>query len=784
MRIIPITNETSFIIGKQGENLATQIHFMVVDEWTAQFGEGTFAVLHMRKGDPDAYPCPVTIDGNAVCWDITNADLASVGIGRAELRYIVNDTIVKSVTYMTRTYPSIGMDIDPPEAWQSWVDEVMRAKAITESAMHDASVSEENASLFADIAKTASDNAKVYAENATDSEIKAKEYSTSAKTAESNAVTSAQTASEASASASESAQTASNAAVLADASATSAVASAETASQAAHIVDTVANELNIVQSRQLVHIDELLSIKDAYVSAVTGALSTGKEGHKVSDFIPVKAGERIAYHLYELKAVATIAFYTDKSTSGYNADLSLIGRGEYVKGIYEVPADGYIRICCRYNVSYYRECFVYFVVPRDNNRFISAIDKTPIPVVSLPYSITDCAWSDDYLVTISPCNGDGYAICTFDISNPVNPVMIAHTDGNMYNEKDSGRLDPATGEMMSAGVQLDPRSVCVENGYVYTAWRGGSGRPFDMTATNGCVIIYNLATLTQVKRIDSPDRISHVAIHHNILYVSRQLNGFTLYDVSTPSNTVELIVFNTGYPSRLYEWQKGHFVTAPNHKTYLVVGGFNRYSYVIDVTQISKESYRTTLNNALTASLTDNNYIVDTDHSYYRIPTGFVNNEWFTKTHHTFDATLIYPYVYMTMSPSSNTLSGDKVLADGRYGLAVANLETIAENPTVEYVEIPNTTPNLYIGDYISNDVEPTGIQVKGDYLYLNNSTKGVAVFNTRFYPDKPMFVGNIPINNTVYGMAQNDNGGIYVTERWGKGADYSTRNYNVWQIV
>lgn len=128
MKLINAEDNRLIVIGKVGENGATAVLFNCAD-WVAEYGVGTFALVHKRNIDSDGYPCFVTEESGIVSWVIGSADLASVGVGEAQLSLIVDDVVVKSDIYQTVTLPSIESSEEPPEAWKAWVDSVFEATA-------------------------------------------------------------------------------------------------------------------------------------------------------------------------------------------------------------------------------------------------------------------------------------------------------------------------------------------------------------------------------------------------------------------------------------------------------------------------------------------------------------------------------------------------------------------------------------------------------------------------------------------------------------------------------
>jgi len=134
MRSYEASPHREIVLGRSGENRAALIRFPVAD-WLAQYGEGgTFALLHRRYGDAHSYPCTVIRGEDCVIWPVTGPDLAAAGEGRCELRYILEDAVVKSAHYRTLTLPSLDPDADQEaeEPWSNWVDQILAAAAFVD----------------------------------------------------------------------------------------------------------------------------------------------------------------------------------------------------------------------------------------------------------------------------------------------------------------------------------------------------------------------------------------------------------------------------------------------------------------------------------------------------------------------------------------------------------------------------------------------------------------------------------------------------------------------------
>lgn len=121
-----LTNETAINIGRQGENIATVIEFPL-DEYIENYGAGTAQLVHIRPGDTAPYLCTTEQLDTALDWTITNEDTAYAGTGMCELRWVVDDTLAKSMIYKTVINPSITADSVLPDQYQSWYDAMMEA---------------------------------------------------------------------------------------------------------------------------------------------------------------------------------------------------------------------------------------------------------------------------------------------------------------------------------------------------------------------------------------------------------------------------------------------------------------------------------------------------------------------------------------------------------------------------------------------------------------------------------------------------------------------------------
>ena len=123
MREVTAVIGRQIFIGKTGENNATLVKFPVVKKFIDLYGEGTYQLLFKRgEGDYEqtSYPCEVTTDEKNVNWIITSEELEVPGLAQCELRYLVSNTIAKSITYICLINSSVE---DIPQ--KDWYDKVL-----------------------------------------------------------------------------------------------------------------------------------------------------------------------------------------------------------------------------------------------------------------------------------------------------------------------------------------------------------------------------------------------------------------------------------------------------------------------------------------------------------------------------------------------------------------------------------------------------------------------------------------------------------------------------------
>ncbi len=146
-------------IGRQGENEAT-IFDIDLSDYVSQYGAGTADILVQRDGDESPFASVTTLTGNVLSWPITNLETAIVGTGQAQLVYTVNGVIAKTQIFPFSVSRSLGEAGDPPEPWESWVDDVLAAAGEARVSAGDAAQSASDAQAAQEAAETAQRDAE------------------------------------------------------------------------------------------------------------------------------------------------------------------------------------------------------------------------------------------------------------------------------------------------------------------------------------------------------------------------------------------------------------------------------------------------------------------------------------------------------------------------------------------------------------------------------------------------------------------------------------------------
>ena len=128
MKIVDASPTRVIPLGIQGENIAIAVSFDLTGYYST-YGDGQVQLLVQRSDDNLPYPVNLKIKDSCALWEVSSLDTSIPGFGKAELRWIAGETVVKSNAYTFFVFESVGEASDPPEMWKSWLDELLDAAA-------------------------------------------------------------------------------------------------------------------------------------------------------------------------------------------------------------------------------------------------------------------------------------------------------------------------------------------------------------------------------------------------------------------------------------------------------------------------------------------------------------------------------------------------------------------------------------------------------------------------------------------------------------------------------
>lgn len=225
--------------GRKGENMARRVLFDM-SALIAEFGAGSFEWVVRRPHESTVYiAVNKEQDGNTAILNLTTTETAISGYGGLELRYYVDDIIVKTIVWRTSIAASLGSG-DVPDPIEDYIDQMREiAQEASESAdaagdsATQAAVSAANAAGSATEAAGYAANAAASAGAAADSATDSAASASAAHTSETNAANSATAAAGSATNAASSAANAAASSTNAASSATQAAGSASEASTSA-----------------------------------------------------------------------------------------------------------------------------------------------------------------------------------------------------------------------------------------------------------------------------------------------------------------------------------------------------------------------------------------------------------------------------------------------------------------------------------------------------------------------------------------------------------------------
>ena len=148
-------------LGRIGENETRVVRFNISDI-VMSFPEAEFTLLNRRPNDVYAYPVSsqyISVEGGTLYWTIQSGDLTVDGIGECEIKAEQDGKIVKTVIWMTCVLRALDGSANPPQPWESWVEQVedaaedaTAAAALLENASAEAETLDPGASATASYA--------------------------------------------------------------------------------------------------------------------------------------------------------------------------------------------------------------------------------------------------------------------------------------------------------------------------------------------------------------------------------------------------------------------------------------------------------------------------------------------------------------------------------------------------------------------------------------------------------------------------------------------------------
>lgn len=272
------------------------------------------------------------------------------------------------------------------------------------------------------------------------------------------------------------------------------------------------------------------------------------------------------------------------------------------------------------------------------------------------------------------------------------------------------------------------------NGYLYCAMRWGAGAGSDPTVNNSYLIVIDTSTMqTSAWFAMKTDRIStvHVDAGKKLLVTGDRGGGFTVYDLTNP-----------GVPSKIASHSQTGIIEYQHSDVY--TNGSNETCIAFGVYTSGVAGYKLS-----GSTITD----LFTWNGLSEIGSNL----------NVFAVAVRYPYLYATICPMNNARQ------NGSRIMGIVTLDISDPSNIVNYGFTP--IPESMCGDYpayIVNtngtlslagpaDPAPNYIKVNGNYLYVSNENKGIAVFDLTSYK-YPRFAGLIPTGtwNRYFSISDN----------------------------
>lgn len=103
------------------------------------YGSGTAVLLLKRSQDSNAYPAVVSQTENTLTWIVAEADTYYYGSGECQLMWYTDEGLAKTIVYpMIVTRDIAQTTEDPPESYETWIEQLTTLGAQTQQNAEDA----------------------------------------------------------------------------------------------------------------------------------------------------------------------------------------------------------------------------------------------------------------------------------------------------------------------------------------------------------------------------------------------------------------------------------------------------------------------------------------------------------------------------------------------------------------------------------------------------------------------------------------------------------------------
>ena len=250
---------------------------------------------------------------------------------------------------------------------------------------------------------------------------------------------------------------------------------------------------------------------------------------------------------------------------------------------------------------------------------------------------------------------------------------------------------------------------------------------------NGQLIVLRKSDLTVVKTFFSDIKLTGTAIYGNTLFVNG-LTGYNIYDISLPEQP-KLVSWHR---TPTYKEFQGLDIFTAHNRVYAFLCNYTQGYTIVDITDP-----------AYSTIIAENKLGTD--------------SEPFSHTFN-FDVCVKYPYAYTTIATSTAYLGSE----DDKRGILVYDLRDLDAIP-VKFVSLPESEYYTYkeIGDQM-----PNRMTLDDNYLVVNNSEKGVAIFDLSHELGSPIYKGSLLNDgNVVASEVMFGEGNLFISNM-GKGKE------------